>query len=98
MVPIPPTHAQLQSLLHLLANALLELRMLGWSGDAQQAGDLANALHTLPTALLTDSAYDWEDSLETLIGYEQRYHTKTMFRYAETVRTIRTTPDAVIPW
>ena len=94
----PPTHAQMHSLLQLLANALVELRMLGWSGEVQQAGDLANALHNLPTALLADSAYDWEDSLETLIGYEQRYANKTMFRYAETVGKIRTTPNDVIPF
>ena len=90
-----PTKQQTQSLLELLANAMLELRLLGWGGDAQQAGDLANALHNLPIAVY-DSAYDWTTIYASLTVYEQRYSGKTMFNYAAFFKSIRDNPNTVV--
>ena len=90
-----PTKQQTQALLELLANAMLELRLLGWGGDAQQAGDLANALHNLPISLY-DVDYDWTTIHASLTAYEQRYSGKTMFKYATQCTRIIDNPNTIV--
>ena len=43
-----PTDAQRQKLCEMIYQAFLEIRTLGGSGKAKQAGDLADAFHNLP--------------------------------------------------
>ncbi|HEY8749295.1 MAG TPA: hypothetical protein VIM11_15030 [Tepidisphaeraceae bacterium] len=38
----------------MLASALIEIRSLAWTARTEQAGDLADAFHNLPTFLPTD--------------------------------------------
>jgi hypothetical protein len=40
--------AQRRRLSELIGFALMEIRLLGWAGNAQQAADLADAFHNLP--------------------------------------------------
>lgn len=51
---------------------LLEVRMLGWAGRAEQAGDLADAFHKLPACLYSD-AFDWSVFRHFLQAYHAKY-------------------------
>jgi hypothetical protein len=44
----PLTDLQRQHLCELIYDALLEIRLHGWEGRAEQAADLAEAFHNLP--------------------------------------------------
>jgi hypothetical protein len=46
-----PTDAQRRKLCEMMHYAFLEMRLLGWAGKAEQAADLADAFHNLPTAM-----------------------------------------------
>src|SRR5688500_7872813 len=70
-----PTEMQIRLLNEMLRVALLEIRGLGWQGKAQQAADLADAFHNLPTLMNTD-----EFSLTEFGTYLKTYQR----RYAET--------------
>ena len=75
-----PTELERQQLSQLLFNALLEIRLLGWNGEAQQAADLADAFHNLP-------AYLWSEEFSIAVfrnfleGYQERYGGKAHFNY-----------------
>jgi hypothetical protein len=65
--------AQKEKLADLLYWALLEIRNVGAFGNAQQASDLADAFHNLPTGMLKEAF-----SLETfrdvyLVPYQTKY-------------------------
>ena len=66
-----PTDEQKRKLCRMLYLALLEIRAAGWEGKAQQAADLADAFHNLPTGL-------WQAgfSLDYFRGYLERYREK----------------------
>ena len=48
-----PTEEQRRGLCDMLHRALLEIRILGWSGNASQAGDIADAFHNLPIYMIS---------------------------------------------
>ncbi|MDB5341831.1 MAG: hypothetical protein JWP89_208 [Schlesneria sp.] len=48
------TNAQREKLCEMMSEALSELRMLGWAGKSEQAGDLADAFHNLPIGIWRD--------------------------------------------
>ena len=50
-----PTERQRKQLCEMLYHALLEIRILGWEGKAQQSADLADAFHNLPTMLWSEN-------------------------------------------
>jgi hypothetical protein len=52
----PPTDAQRKALCHLMMDAFTHIRVLGWSGEAQHAADVADAFHNLPVLM-------WQDNL-----------------------------------
>ena len=76
----PLTDQQRQRLGQMLYRALLEIRILGWQGKAQQAADLADAFHNLPF-------YLWRDDFRLsyfrifLEEYRQKYAGETMCDY-----------------
>jgi hypothetical protein len=49
------TDQQRQRLSHLVHEALLRIRILGWHGRSQEAADLADAFHNVPAMLWADS-------------------------------------------
>lgn len=53
-----PSEKQKRYFGEMLQGALLEIRTLGWEGKAEQAGDLADAFHTLPTYMFS-AEFDW---------------------------------------
>ena len=73
-------------LCHMLYMALLEVRAVGWAGKAQQAADLADAFHNLPTGMWHD-----EFSLQFFRGFLESYRQKypDAFNYLPALDEIR---------
>jgi hypothetical protein len=71
--PKLPTDTQRRRLCEMMHWAFVELRNLGWSGKAEQAADLADAFHNLPTYLWSDdfSLQFFRDAF--LKAYQQKY-------------------------
>jgi hypothetical protein len=46
-----PDAGQREALYRMMALAFVEIRALGWAGRGDQAADLADALHNLPTEM-----------------------------------------------
>ena len=68
----PLTEDQRRKLCHMLYMALLEMRAAGWAGKAQQAADLADALHNLPTGMWHED-FSLELLRKLLESYRQKY-------------------------
>ncbi len=62
---------QRQKLCEMIYRALLEVRILGWGGKAEQAADLADAFHNLPTMLWSE-----DFSLDFFRKFLESYHQK----------------------
>jgi hypothetical protein len=64
-----PTEAQRKKLCKMLSHALLEIRWLGLAGKSQQAADLADTFHNLPSLLWSEdfSLSFFRDRLEQYI-------------------------------
>jgi hypothetical protein len=58
-----------------MRQAFVEIRWLGWSGEAEQAADLADAFHNLPQCMWRDdfSLQFFRDAF--LAVYRQKYPT-----------------------
>jgi hypothetical protein len=67
----PLTERQRQWLCQMIYRALLEMRILGWGGKAEQAADLADAFHNLPAMLWEDFSLDFFRKF--LEAYRQKY-------------------------
>jgi hypothetical protein len=65
------TEAQRQKLCEMLYHAFIELRLLGWSGKAEQAADLADAFHNLPASLWKDD-FSLRFFRDSFLGVYQR--------------------------
>lgn len=50
-----PTEWQRQKLCEMIHKAFLKIRILGWQGESEQAADLADAFHELPTMLYNEN-------------------------------------------
>ena len=50
-----PTEWQRQKLCEMMCNAFIELRDLGWQDKSEQAADLADAFHNLPSMLWSNN-------------------------------------------
>ena len=68
----PLTDEQRRKLCHMLYMALLEMRSAGWGGRAQQAVDLADAFHNLPTGMW-HAEFSLEFFRTFLESYRQKY-------------------------
>lgn len=69
----PLTDAQRQALVKIIYPALLQIRLLGWAGNSEQAADLADAFHNLPVDI-------WQDHFDILrfrnvflASYQRKY-------------------------
>ena len=62
-----------RKLCDLMHYAFVEIRLLGWAGKAEQAADLADAFHNLPTGMWDDdfSLEFFRDSF--LAAYQEKY-------------------------
>jgi hypothetical protein len=66
------TERQRQKLCEMIYHALLEMRVLGWGGKAEQAADLADAFHNLP-AMLWREGFSLDFFQKFLEAYRQKY-------------------------
>lgn len=84
----PLTDLQRQHLCGLIYDALLEVRYHGWAGRAEQATDLADAFHNLPSGLWRKdfSLQFFRDSY--LVPYETKYPNERTKSYAAAVDRI----------
>src|ERR671932_715102 len=78
-----PTEQERRKLCEMLFQALLEIRILGRAGKAQQAADLADAFHNLPVFLWSD-AFSLSFFRKFLESYRQKYP-EAGFNYVETL-------------
>jgi len=68
----PLSEKQIRLMGRLLQRAFLEIRYLGREGMAEQAADLADAFHNLPTYMFTQE-FSWSIFREFLEEYQKRY-------------------------
>lgn len=66
------TEEQNKALGKLLGRAFIQIRILGWGGKAEQAADLADALHNLPYDLFYQD-FSWERLIGNIETYHQKY-------------------------
>ena len=67
-----PTDEQRRKLCRMLYMALLEMREVGWQGRPQQAADLADAFHNLPTGMWHDD-FSLDFFGQFLESYRRKY-------------------------
>lgn len=65
----------------MMHHAFVEVRLLGWAGKADQAANLADAFHNLPTDIWKDdfSAQFFRDSF--LAPYQKKYPVRSGIDY-----------------
>ena len=74
------TEVEQQQFTKMLSFALLEMRILGWNGRAEQAADLADAFHNLPAFLWSDE-FSISFFREFLNSYQEKYKEASRFNY-----------------
>jgi hypothetical protein len=67
-----PTEFQAKMLCRMVGDALVEIRILNWQNNSEQAADLADAFHNLPYYLHSD-IFDWDICRRFLVNYEVKY-------------------------
>lgn len=60
-------------LCEILHHALVEIRLLGWSGRAAQAADLANVFHEMPHEMYGWGCFNWRLLRRTAMEYREKY-------------------------
>jgi hypothetical protein len=76
------TEQERQGLCKMLFNALLEIRMLGREGKAEQAADVAHVFHNLPIYLWSDK-FSMSLFRRFLEEYQQMYLESEGFDYVK---------------
>lgn len=69
-----PTEEQRKGLNDLVADALVEIRMLASEGRSRQILDLAEAFHEVPKEMYGWGAFSWQVTRGRLVHYQARYH------------------------
>ena len=64
----------------MLFNALIEIRILGWQGKAEQAADLADAFHNLPIYIWSED-FSLDFFRKFLESYQKKYKDKLFYNY-----------------
>jgi hypothetical protein len=59
--------------------AFIEMRLLGWGGKAEQAADLADAFHNLPTDIWRDD-FSLQFFRDSFVGVYQRKYPESRVR------------------
>jgi len=68
-----PTDEQRVALCEMLSFALVEIRHLAWSGEANRAGELADVFHELPRQMHGWDEFSWDQLRESIDSYQDRY-------------------------
>jgi|SRR5882672_5637880 len=76
------TEQERQGLCKILFNALLEIRMLGREGKAEQAADVAHVFHNLPIYLWSDK-FSLSLFRSFLEEYQQKYQDLECYNYVK---------------
>lgn len=71
--PLPKDEQRVR-LLDMVAMALVEIRLLGLAGRAQQASDLADAFHNIPREVFGWGSWSTEITSGMLQTYQDKYH------------------------
>ena len=71
-----PTDEQRRRLCEMIAAAFVEIRLLGWEGKAQQAGDLADAFHNVPREMYGWGKWSRHIFRGMLEHYQHKYPTE----------------------
>lgn len=66
------TQAQREALYDLIGRGFIQIRILGWGGQSNQAADLADALHSLPYEI-HHKDFSWDRLKSNLRTYHWRY-------------------------
>jgi hypothetical protein len=75
-ISILPNDAQREALCVMMQRAFVEIRALGWSGKPEQAADLADAFHNLPTEVCRRGQWDVRVFRQMLRHYQDKYGAK----------------------
>lgn len=65
---------QRQILSQILTKAFQEIRRLAWEGRLKQAGDLADAFHNIPSALIVKGYWTSDQFTREFSYYQTKYH------------------------
>jgi hypothetical protein len=84
-----PTDRERQELCKMLFDALIEIRLLGREGKAEQAADLADAFHNLPIYLWSNE-FSFVFFRQFLKGYQEKYVGSGSFDYVKKLDRIMT--------
>lgn len=68
-----PTERQKEKLCAMLADAIIQMRALGWDGEAAQVADLADAFHNLPREMYGWGRWNWDFFRLSLRHYQCKY-------------------------
>jgi hypothetical protein len=68
----PPSSRQRELLGEVLHIALIEIRHLAWTGRAQQAGDLADAVHNV-SVFMFSARWRWDVAAQFLEAYYRKH-------------------------
>lgn len=75
-----PTDLQRERLCRMLFNALIEIRILGWQGKAEQAADLADAFHNLPIYIWSED-FSLDFFRKFLESYQKKHKNQLFYNY-----------------
>ena len=70
-----PTEKQRELLCDMIHAAFVEVRLLGWAGEARQAADLADAFHNIPKEMYGWGSFSWEMFRGMLATYQRKWRT-----------------------
>ena len=83
------TETQKIMLAKLIHRALVDIRILGWQGAAQQAADLADAMESLPCEMAGIWIFQWRHLRNNLESYQKKHPKYTHQDYVAEVDRIR---------
>jgi hypothetical protein len=90
------SEVQRRELCELLGRALVQIRGLSRQGNYQQAADLADAFHSLPT-MLYSPIFSWEALEIFFVSYHKMYppsQPRDYYDYLSALRSIRSATTA----
>jgi hypothetical protein len=83
------TDRERQALCKMLFDALIEIRLFGWEGKAEEAANLADSFHNLP-AYLWSEEFSFSLFRKFLEAYQEKYTGGKSFDYVKKLDGIMT--------
>jgi hypothetical protein len=71
-----PTPKQRELLCDMISAAFVEIRLLCWDGQAEQAGDLADAFHNIPKEMYGWGSFRWKAFRGGLARYQRNWRSE----------------------